>query len=163
VPPRIPAVSCIPNLKLNRRLAGRKRPAGAGHFSKEKGKMNSKLSELPIGVEVPEGTIRFTEWGEMTVETGTFSAQVDPAPFFKGLPHDRCQCPHWGYVIKGQLRYRTADGDLVFNAGEAYYCPPGHTPVFEAGVEYVEFSPTVDLSETTAVVERNMAAMVGSA
>lgn len=25
---------------------------------------------------------------------------------FKGLPDDRCQCRHWGVVIKGQVTFR---------------------------------------------------------
>jgi len=47
----------------------------------------------------------------------------------------------------------------VFGAGEVYYCPPGHTPILEAGLEYVEFSRTEELARTMAVVERNMATM----
>ena len=27
-----------------------------------------------------------------------------------GLPDDRCQCPHWGYVIKGSFRVTYLDG-----------------------------------------------------
>jgi hypothetical protein len=42
------------------------------------------------------------------------------APLFKGLPDDRCQCPHWGVGLKGKLVYHCADGDDVITAGEAY-------------------------------------------
>ena len=34
----------------------------------------------------------------------------------------------------------------MISAGEAYYVGPGHLPVFTAGTEIVEFSPTVELS-----------------
>ena len=97
----------------------------------------------------------------MTVELGKMEAQVDPGPLFKGLPDDRCQCPHWGYVIRGTLRYRYADREEAYHAGDVYYAAPGHTPIIEAETQYVEFSPTNLLRETTAVVERNMAAMQG--
>jgi hypothetical protein len=41
-------------------------------------------------------------------------------------------------------------------AGDAYYVPPGHTPVHYAGAEIVEFSPTETLAETIPVVMRNL-------
>ena len=47
----------------------------------------------------------------------------------KGLPDDRCHCPHWGYVLKGRLTFRFADRDEVFEAGDAFYLPPGHVPL----------------------------------
>ena len=87
---------------------------------------------------------------------------MDPAPFFKGLPDDRCQCPHWGYVIKGQITFRFADRDETYEAGDAYYVPPGHLPVVSAGNELVEFSPTAELAKTMEVISRNMAAAEGS-
>ena len=121
--------------------------------------MQSKLTEMPVGLEVPEGTLRFVDWGGMTVETGKTTAQIDPGPMFKGLPDDRCQCPHWGYVIKGTLRYRYTDHDELYNAGEVYYAPPGHLPLIEAGTEYVEFSSSAEIAKTMEVVERNMQAM----
>ena len=43
-------------------------------------------------------------------------------------------------------------------AGDAYYAPPGHTPMLHAGSEVVEFSPSRELQQTMEVVEKNMAA-----
>jgi len=82
----------------------------------------------------------------------------DLAEFFRGLPDDRCQCPHWGYVIKGKLSFRSASGEETFEAGDAYYAPPGHTPYVFAGTEIVEFSPTDTLGETIEVVTKNLRA-----
>ncbi len=121
--------------------------------------MQSKLTEMPVGFEVPEGTLRFVDWGGMTIETGKTTAQIDPGPLFQGLPGDRCQCPHWGYVIKGTLRYRFADHDELYKAGEVYYAAPGHLPLIEPDTEYVEFSSSAEIAKTMEVVERNMQAM----
>ena len=33
----------------------------------------------------------------------------DESPF-KGLPDDRCQCDHWGYLFKGSFRVTYLDG-----------------------------------------------------
>ena len=120
--------------------------------------MHIDMKTIDPAMDLPEGTLRFVEWGGMTIESGQIKQTMDPAPLFKGLKDDRCQCPHWGYVIKGNLRYRYADHEEVYSAGEVYYAPPGHLPVLEEGAEYVEFSQTADLAETMAVVERNMAA-----
>ena len=95
-----------------------------------------------------------------TVSFVTFREDLDATPLLKGLPDDRCQCPHWGYVLTGRLTFRYADREEVFDAGDAFYTPPGHVPVHNApGTEFVMFSPTEPLRETEAVMERNMAAM----
>jgi hypothetical protein len=84
---------------------------------------------------------------------------IDATPLFKGLPEDRCQSPHWGYVISGRLTLRFADREEVYEAGDAYYAPPGHIPTVAAGSELVEFSPTEDYNRTMAVAAENLAAM----
>jgi hypothetical protein len=96
--------------------------------------------------------------GGYTVGFETYTADADMTPLFAGLPNDQCQCVHWGYVIKGKLTYKTAAGDETFEAGDAYYVGPGHTPILYAGTEVIEFSPTTELDNTMAVVEKNMGA-----
>jgi hypothetical protein len=86
------------------------------------------------------------------------TADADLADLFRGLPDDRCQLPRWGYVIKGKVAFRLADHEETFQAGDAYYVPPGHTPIHFAGAELVEFSPTDVLGQTIPVVLENMQA-----
>ena len=93
-----------------------------------------------------------------TVEFTTFREDADGTPVFKGLPDDRCQSPHWGYVVRGRLTFRYADREEIYEAGDAYYAPPGHIPVVTADTEVVEFSPTEEYSRTLEVVGRNLAA-----
>jgi hypothetical protein len=95
-----------------------------------------------------------------TVNFVTFREDIDATPLLRGLPDDRCQCPHWGYVIKGRITMRYADRDEIYEAGDAWYATPGHVPVqHEPGTEIVQFSPTEALQETEAVMARNMQAM----
>jgi Cupin domain len=90
----------------------------------------------------------------------TFREDMDATPLLKGLPNDECQCPHWGYVLKGTLRYRVGDREEVFEAGDAFYLPPGHIPVQnDPGSEFVQFSPTKELRETQTVMRANIEAM----
>lgn len=86
------------------------------------------------------------------------TADGDLAELFRGLPEDRCQLPRWGYVIKGRVAFRFADREETYQAGDAYYVPPGHTPIHHAGAEIVEFSPTDALGETIGVVMQNLRA-----
>jgi hypothetical protein len=97
-----------------------------------------------------------------TVNFVSFEQDVDGAPLLAGLPDDSCQCPHWGYVLKGRLTFRFADREEVFEAGDAFYLPPGHVPLADAGSEYVQFSPTEELQAVVAVMRRNMQAMQGA-
>ena len=94
--------------------------------------------------------------GGYTVGFETYTSDADMADLFKGLPDDRCQCEHWGYVIKGKVSFKTSDGEETFETGDAYYVGPGHTPVLYAGTEIVEFSPTKELQQTMEVIEKNM-------
>jgi hypothetical protein len=88
-----------------------------------------------------------------------YDQDIDLTPLFKGLPDDRCQCPHWGLVVKGRLGFRYADHEETIEAGEAFYAPPGHTLILYAGSEVLEFSPTEELAKTIEVLTRNMKAM----
>ncbi|HEX6219633.1 MAG TPA: hypothetical protein VF115_00920 [Acidimicrobiia bacterium] len=95
-----------------------------------------------------------------TVSFTSLLADIDATPFMKGLPDDRCQCPHWGYVFKGSMTARYPDRDEVYEAGDAFYIPPGHIPVAnEPGTEFVWFSPTEELRTAEAVMINNMQEM----
>lgn len=125
----------------------------------------SKISaETAPQVETMEGFEgRYADLDGYTVGFESYAADDDPAPLFAGLPDDKCQAPHWGFVLEGKVGYRYADGtEEIINAGEAYYAPPGHTPLFFAGSRIVEFSPTDELAETVKVVLANVAAMEAS-
>ena len=106
-----------------------------------------------IELEGYEG--RFEDFGPYTVGFERYTANADLSPLFVGLPDDRCQCPHMGYVVAGRVKFTFAAG---YEAGDAYYAPPGHLPHLYAGSEVVEFSPTIELQQTLEVVERNMEA-----
>ena len=88
-------------------------------------------------------------------------AGTDLAPMLRGLPNDLCPCPHWGYVIKGRIRVTYADGVEVLEAGDLFYLPPGHTPLVEEDVVFVEFSQPAEFEAVLDVIRRNVAATAG--
>jgi hypothetical protein len=106
-----------------------------------------------VEVEGYEGHLEKLEGG-YTAAFERYTADADFAPLFVGLPNDQCQSPHWGYVVSGKVTFRSSQGEETFEAGDAYYVPPGHTPMLYAGTEVVEFSPTEELQRTMDHVTR---------
>lgn len=102
---------------------------------------------------------RHEDIDDYTVNFVTMSATIDATPLFKGLPDDRCSCPHWGYVFKGRITYRFADHEEVFEAGDAFYIPAGHSPIVEEGTEFVQFSPSGELKTVSDVMMKNAQAL----
>ena len=95
-----------------------------------------------------------------TVNFVSFREDIDATPLYKGLPDDRCQCPHWGYVITGAVTFQFADHEEVCEAGDAFYTPPGHVPVKHVpGTEIVIWSPAAELLLTEEAMLRNMKEM----
>ena len=94
--------------------------------------------------------------GAMTVAFIRAPAGWDLGPMLVGLPSDLCQCPHWGYVLSGRLGLRTEEGQEVYEAGQAFYWPPGHAPKVIEDAEYVEFSPTSDLNDLIDYVKAQL-------
>jgi len=117
---------------------------------------SANLATTPVAVDIPELTGKYAAVGDYTVAFETYPRDVDPAPYFAGLPDDRCQCPHWGVVTAGEITFRWADHSETFRAGDAYYAGPGHLPLVAAGTSVVEFSPTAELELTMAVVGANL-------
>ncbi len=102
---------------------------------------------------------RYAELDGYTVGFESFRADADAAPIFVGLPDDRCQCPHWGYVVEGSIVFSYGDREERYETGDAYYAPPGHTTAIARDTDVVEFSPTQELAKTAEVMARNLAAL----
>jgi hypothetical protein len=110
-----------------------------------------------VALEGYEGAFAPLEGG-YTVGFEEFTADADPAELFRGLPDDRCQSPHWGYVLEGRIVFRYEDREETVEAGQAYYAPPGHLPLVFAGTRIVEFSPSEAIGRTMEVIAGNLRA-----
>ncbi len=109
---------------------------------------------LPTVAQIPDVEIRREDHGDLAVCMLRLGEDLHTAPLFKGLPNDQCQCPHWGYMIRGTLRVHTSDGYRDFEAGEAYYCPPDHNLEAITDREYLEITPARDFDALTEHVAR---------
>ena len=100
-------------------------------------------TEVPMAIEGDGVEFRTTPiGGGQSVAFVRLPAGANLAPALVGLPGDLCPCPHWGYMLKGRVMMRTAEGEQVYEAGQAFYWGPGHAPVALEDSEYVDFSPT---------------------
>ena len=122
--------------------------------------MRATRDQLPMLFGGDRGGIRGADWGDLRATFVAIPAGADINRLLKGLPKDRCTCPHWGYVLKGSMRITAADGEEVLQAGDHFYLPPGHTMAVEEDVEYVEFSPPAEHDAFLTLAMRNAATAV---
>jgi len=61
------------------------------------------------------------------------------------------------------MRFVFADHEEVYEAGDAYYQPPGHRPYVDAGTEILQFSPTEELATLERAIAEWMSAQQGAA
>jgi hypothetical protein len=119
--------------------------------------MHVSKDELePMVLDEYEG--RSVDAGEIRIAFESMPADFPPdESLFKGLPDDRCQCDHWGYVFKGSFRVSYKDApDEVVSAGEAYHLRPGHFVQTIEAVELLELSPVEEHDRTMATIARNL-------
>lgn len=128
--------------------------------------MRASFDDLEITSMVEDAAgrkavVRMVVWGEMEANLVQAEQGLDVSPGFAGLPHDNCPARHWGYIISGCVRVVFIDHEEVYSAGDMYYWPPHHMPIFEEDTVLVEFSPRVDqdaLDEAFAALEEREAA-----
>jgi len=117
-----------------------------------------KLSKDSAAEHQDHGPVE--EWSQdidgYTVNFVSFKVDIDATPMLKGLPDDRCPCPHWGYVLAGRVTYTFEDREEIHEAGDAFYVPGGHLQRADAGTEYLQFSPADELRPVSETMMRNM-------
>ena len=128
--------------------------------------MKIAKDDIEIKMEIPGAVIRQkTDFGDasglgkISGEYFSLSKGVDTTPLFMGLEGNLCQCPHWGYVLSGQLTTTDANGiEESVTANELFYWPAGHNVKVNADAEIVMFSPE---GEHTHVIDHMIAKTSG--
>jgi hypothetical protein len=124
----------------------------------------AKTSRATAPTVIDQGpvNVRSADLDGYTLSFVRFGIDIDGAPLLKGLPDDRCACAHWGYVFAGTATFTFADRVETYEAGDAFYTPPGHTPAHSADSEILLISPSADLAVTEAVMQSNMQAFMAT-
>jgi hypothetical protein len=111
----------------------------------------------PIKMDFEIAQDRACDLADYTVNFVTVRQAHDLAPMLAGLPGGRCQCPHWGVMLAGRMTATYGDHEEVYEKGDVWYMPPGHTAAAEAGSEFIQFSPADQLAATEAAIASFMA------
>ena len=121
--------------------------------------MKLKKEEIPVTMQAPGTIMRGLQgWGGMAVAFNEIPAGTDMAPLLKGLKNDSCQCPHWGYVLEGELLMKYDDGnEEMLSMGDVFYMQPGHTGIANKDTKLIDFSPERELSEVMDHIVRKLA------
>jgi hypothetical protein len=114
-----------------------------------------QLGDLPVVFAEAGIVTRELPLGEFDVSYETLPRGLDLAPLFRGLPQDMCQCPHWGYLLRGRVRVEYPDREEIIEPGDCFHLPAGHLPRFEEDSEWVVFSPRGAHKVTADAVRRN--------
>ena len=128
--------------------------------------MRVAKENVDVRMKIPGAVIRqqtefgnVSGFGTISGEYFTLSAGVDTTQLFQGLEGDLCQCPHWGFVLRGQITTTDAIGvQETVNANDLFYWPPGHNVRVDADAEIVMFSPQ---REHSHVIEHMIAKVKG--
>jgi mannose-6-phosphate isomerase-like protein (cupin superfamily) len=111
-----------------------------------------KVLDLPVVLD------RSSDLDGYTVSFVSIRETQDLGPMLAPLPGGHCSCPHWGYLTSGRMTVRFGDREEVYEAGDAFYMPPGHVPTAEKGTDLVMFSPTDEFAATDAAITAGMEA-----
>lgn len=128
--------------------------------------MRVAKDDVDVRMAIPGATIRqrtgfgnAAGLGHISGEYFTLAAGVDTTPLFEGLEGDLCQCPHWGFVLRGQLTTTDADGIReTVRENDLFYWPAGHNVRVDEDAEIVMFSPQ---HEHSRVIEHMRAKVQG--
>jgi hypothetical protein len=128
--------------------------------------MRVAKDDVDVRMEIPGAVVRQRkEFGTVrgfdtiSSEYFTLAAGVDTTPLFTGLDGNQCQCPHWGFVLRGQITTTDANGNReTVAANDLFYWPPGHNVRVDADAEIIMFSPQ---REHSVVIEHMIAKVRG--
>jgi hypothetical protein len=128
--------------------------------------MRITKNDVPIKIDVPGAVARqaidfgdASGYGTLAAEYFSLGAGTDIAPLLKGLDHDACHAPHWGYMISGRVVVSYTDGREETCAGDdLFFWPPGHSVRVVDDAEVILFSPQ---AEHIAVMDHMRSVMAG--
>ncbi|MEX1081043.1 MAG: cupin domain-containing protein [Halofilum sp. (in: g-proteobacteria)] len=111
--------------------------------------MHVAKDEVDVRIQMPGAVLRQREefgeapgMGTISGECFSLAQGVDTTELFQGLEGDACQCPHWGYVVRGQITTTGTDGTQeTVKEKDLFFWPPGHNVRVDEDAEIVMFSP----------------------
>ncbi len=127
--------------------------------------MHVAKDSIEVRLEIPGAIIRqrmdlgdVAGLGRISGEYFSLAAGVDTTPLFQGLEGNLCQCPHGGFVLRGELTTTDAAGrQETVRANDLFYWPAGHNVKVTADAELVMFSPQREHAHVIEHMRRKIA------
>lgn len=121
--------------------------------------MKIKKEDIPVTMQAPGTTMRaLPGYGGMTVAFNEIPAGTDISPLLEGLKNNSCHCPHWGYIVEGEMLVKYDNGtEERLSAGDVFYLPPGHTGIVEKDLKIIDFNPEKEFKEVMDHIANKMA------
>jgi hypothetical protein len=107
------------------------------------------MRDVEVTMEIPGAVVRqrmdfgdASGYGKISAEYFSLSEGVDTTALFEGLDGNACQCPHWGFVLRGQITTTDASGAKeTVRQNDLFYWAPGHNVRVDADADIIMFSP----------------------
>lgn len=130
--------------------------------------MRVAKEQVDVQLQIPGAVIRQQKsfgsvrgFDAISGEYFSLAAGVDTTPLFVGLDGDLCQCPHWGFVLQGELTTTDQYGvEETVRTHDLFYWPPGHNVRVTQDAEIIMFSPQ---HAHSAVIDHMIAKVSGGA
>jgi hypothetical protein len=94
--------------------------------------------------KIEDGNGYIGQWAELNGLHFAFEkcpAGYTIQPLLAAFPDHFCPVAHWGYMFRGKVLVKYADGtEETFSEGDAYYVPPGHQPYFLEDSELLQIT-----------------------
>ena len=125
--------------------------------------MKIRKEDIPVKMEAPGVIMRsMSGYGGMAVAFNELPAGTDMGPLLQGLKNNSCHCPHWGYIVEGEMVLNYDDGTKErYTTGDVFYLPPGHTGTIEKDTKLIDFSPEKEFKEVMDHIANKLAEMSG--
>jgi hypothetical protein len=105
--------------------------------------MRISKDDLPIAVQTDGYVGSYEEMGEYLFAFESCVSGYSMDPLVSIFPDKACPVEHWGFVFTGRVRVEYVDGtEEIFNAGDAFWVPPGHRPYMLADTQLLQVSRT---------------------
>lgn len=111
--------------------------------------MHVAKNDVDVKMQIPGAVIRqrtdlgsVSGFDKISGEYFSLAKGTDTKPLFEGLEGNACQCPHWGFVLSGQITTTDTKGAReTIKQHDLFYWPPGHNVKVDADAELIMFSP----------------------
>jgi hypothetical protein len=127
--------------------------------------MHIAMNDVDVRMQIPGAVIRqqrsfgnVSGYGAISGEYFTLGRRRRHDAALPGLDGNHCHCPHWGFMLKGEITTTDAQGrQETVRKDDLFYWPPGHNVRVDADAEMIMFSPEHEHS----VVIDHMIAVTG--